>query len=149
MSGLPRVRRRPPTSWWRSRSCVSFAWQSNWRQGMFNTCDEPGVAREVMTYSAAPEPTSQLRGFVPQRGKLTGIDVSTLRQGTQVVVDTQNSCYRLVMRDGCVGDALVEGGGHFPRETTARIEGSTLEGSLLKIGWIGVGLFLELSFGDK
>jgi hypothetical protein len=68
---------------------------------------------------------------------------------SEVVVDTRNSRYRLVMLDGSVGDALVEGGRYFPQETTARIEGSTLGGSLLKIGWIGLGLFLVLSIDGK
>jgi hypothetical protein len=89
---------------------------------MFNSCEESGAA---------------------------GIDVGSLPPGTEVTVDTCHSRYRLVILDGSAGDALVKGGLHFPQETTARIEGSTLGGSLLKIGWIGVGLFLELSLRDK
>ena len=83
------------------------------------------------------------------RGRLTGIDIRFLPQGTEVVVDTRNSRYRLVVVDGIVRDARVEGGRHFPQETTARIEGSSLPGSLLKIGWIGLGLPLEVSLGYR
>ena len=53
------------------------------------------------------------------------------------------------MLDGSGRNALVEGGPYFPQETTALVEGSTLGGSLLKVGWIGLGLFLELSFCGK
>ena len=66
-----------------------------------------------------------------------------------MVVVTRNSRYHLVMLDGIVREALVEGGRHFPQEITARIEGSSLPGSLLKIGWIGLGLPLELSDGYR
>jgi hypothetical protein len=42
-------------------------------------------------------------------------------------------------------DALVQGGRHFQEATTARIDGCTLGGSLMKLGWIAVGCCLELS----
>ena len=57
--------------------------------------------------------------------------------------------YRFVMLDESGRNALVEGGPYFPRPSAARVEGSTLGGSLLKVGWIGLGLFVELSFGGK
>jgi hypothetical protein len=86
---------------------------------------------------------------VARQDGLAGIDVGSLPSGTEVVVDTRNSRYRLVILDGCGGNALVKGGRYFPQETAARIEGSTLGGSPLKIGWVGRGLFLELSVGGK
>jgi hypothetical protein len=78
-----------------------------------------------------------------------GIDVGSLLPGTEMIVDTRNSRYRLVILEGTVGAAQVMGGRYFPQETTARIEGSTLRGSPLKIGWVGRGLCLELSAGGK
>jgi hypothetical protein len=116
---------------------------------MFNSCDGSGAANERTTYKDEPEPGYQLGGIVRQGGKLTGIDIGSFPPGTEVTVDTCHSRYRFVIVVGSAGDALVEGGRYFPQETTARIEGSTLGGSLLKIGWIGLGLFLELSFRDK
>ena len=103
---------------------------------MFNSFDESGAANEGIAYHDEPEPASQLGAFARQGG-LTGIDVGALPPGTEVTVDTSHSRYRLVILDGSVGDALVEGGRHFPQETTARIDGSTVGGSLLKTGWIG------------
>src|SRR5688572_2789090 len=108
-------------------------------EGMFSSSDEPGVAKEAITYHGDPEPVSQVRDFAPRSGLVSGIDISALPQGTEVVVDTCNSRYRLVILDGWSGDALVEGGPYFPKETAARINGSTLGGSLLKIRWICVG----------
>ena len=116
---------------------------------MFNLCDEPGAANEVVTYRDGPGPASQPADFGRQRDRVTGIDLHSLPAGTAVVVDTRHSRDRFVMRDGNGLNALVEGGHYFPQETIARVEGSTLGGSLLTIGWIGLGLFVELSFGGK
>src|SRR5688500_6689474 len=102
---------------------------------MFSSSDEPGVAREAITYHGEPQPASQLMGFAPQSGRVSGVDISALPQGTELVVDTRNSRYRLVIVDGEGRNALVEGGRYFPQETTARIAGSTAGGSRLKIGW--------------
>ena len=46
-------------------------------------------------------------------------------------------------------NVLVQGGCYFPQETAARIDGCALGGSVLKLGWIGLGLFLEISTCGK
>jgi hypothetical protein len=79
----------------------------------------------------------------------SGVDLRSLPDGTNVVVETCNSRYRVVMREGDGFNAVVQGGRYFRQATEARIEGSTLGGALLKIGWIGIGLFLELSVRGK
>jgi hypothetical protein len=43
----------------------------------------------------------------------------------------------------------VTGGRLFPESTEVRLEGSTAGGSVLKIGWIGTGLRLEMSMGRQ
>ena len=116
---------------------------------MFNSCDEPGVVSAVVTDGDQPEPATQSANFAPQSRRVTGVDVRSLQPGTEVVVDTRNSHYRFVTLDGSGCNALVQGGRYFVQEATARIEGSTVGGSLLKIGWIGLGLFLELSYCGK
>jgi hypothetical protein len=65
-----------------------------------------------------------------------------------MVVGTRNSRHRFVMLDAGGRNALVQGP-YFPQETTVRIEGSALGGSLLRIGWIGLDLSLELSCGGN
>jgi len=116
---------------------------------MFNVYGEPGAANEVVTYGDRPEPVSESADRARRSDGITGIDLRSLPAGTAVVVDTRHSRYRFVMLDGNGLNALVDGGHYFPQETIARVEGSTLGGSLLKIGWIGLGLFVELSFGGK
>ncbi len=113
---------------------------------MFMSSDEAGAARRAITsgdwFEAASPIARQPRGLVP------GIDVRRLPEGTVLVVDTHNSRYRIVMT-GRGSQATIRGGPYFQEETDVRIEGSALAGSLLKVGWIAVGLFMEVTSDDK
>lgn len=80
---------------------------------------------------------------------VTGVDVRTLAAGTRVTMDTVNSRYSFVVLDSGGRRALVHGGRYFDGEGEARIEGSTLGGTLLWVGWIAEGLCLELSVQGK
>ena len=40
-------------------------------------------------------------------------------------------------------EVLVEGGTHFPERTRAFLNGSSVKGRPLKVGWVGLGLHLE------
>lgn len=84
-----------------------------------------------------------------QTSNVTGIDVRTLPAGTEVTMDTANSHYRFVILDEGGRRALVHGGRYFDGGAEARIEGSTLGGTLLWVGWIARGLCLELSVEGK
>jgi hypothetical protein len=53
------------------------------------------------------------------------------------------------MLDGSGSDALLQGDDSFRQETKVRINGSTLGGSVLRIGWIVWGLSLEISVGGQ
>ena len=128
---------------------VSFALQSPRETDMFNSSDEAGVASDALPYSDHAGPTFPPPDLTRASGIVTGVDVRSLPAGAEVVVDTCHSRYRFVMLDGSGRSALVQGGPYFPQETAAQVEGCTLGGSLLKVGWIGLGLFVELSFGGK
>jgi hypothetical protein len=60
-----------------------------------------------------------------------------------------NSQYHVTVLNGARGQVLVEGGHHFPEATPAVLQGSTAGASLLKAGWIGVGLHVELRVGPR
>lgn len=90
-----------------------------------------------------------LDGFARQPGCTEGIAIESLEAGTVLTVHTRHSRYRVVVLDGARQRALVAGGSVFPERTAVRIEGATAGGSALKIGWIGVGLRLELSMGRR
>ena len=76
------------------------------------------------------------------------VDFRSLPSGAELVVETCNSCYRVVMLDQG-RNVLVQGGRYFRQKTEARLEGSALGGGLLKAGWIVSGLCMEVSHLGK
>jgi hypothetical protein len=74
---------------------------------------------------------------------VTALAVDRLQPGTVIVVDTQNSRYRLVilLEPRAV---LVTGGSMFPEPTVVRFVGSSVGASGLKDGWILVGSQVEM-----
>src|SRR5688572_3471147 len=90
-----------------------------------------------------------LDGFAFEPGCVEGVALHSLETGTVLKVITRHSQYRLVVLDPARQSVLVTGGRMFPESTEARCEGATAGGSVLKAGWIGVGLRLELSIGRQ
>jgi len=87
--------------------------------------------------------------FSVEAGDEDGIAIQSLEPGTTLIVQTRNSEYRVVVLDGTDLDVIVMGGQLFQDATRVRLGGATAGGSLLKIGWIGVGLRVELSVGGR
>ena len=116
---------------------------------MFNTDGQCSVTKLASREPDHSECALLPFGFGSLTRSVNGIDVRTLPAGTQVSMDTVNSHYRFVILDDGGRRALVHGGRYFDGEAEARIEGSTLGGTLLRIGWIGEGLCLELSVQGK
>ncbi|MBI4886766.1 MAG: hypothetical protein HY824_06715, partial [Acidobacteria bacterium] len=79
-----------------------------------------------------------LDGFAAAFEGVEGVSLRDLEPLTTLLVRTRNSLYRLVIsRQTAV---FVQGGAFFPEMTDARLDGASLGGSFLKMGWIGVGL---------
>ena len=75
-----------------------------------------------------------------------GIDLQTFDPGTALVVETHRSRYRLVV----LWDSpfvLMKGGAMFPDDTVVRLDGAVV-GSALRVGWIVVGLRMEMRVGS-
>jgi hypothetical protein len=113
---------------------------------MFNSTEESGRENDAIAHGNQPQPDARVADSLAPG---TGIELRSLPPGTALLVDTRNSRYRLLMLDGDGRKALVQGGRYFCQEAEAQIGGSTLGGSLLKVGWIYVGLCLELTVGGK
>lgn len=75
-----------------------------------------------------------------------GLDIQMLRPGTVVVVETENSHYRLVVLLASI--VVVQGGTIFPDGTVVRLAGATTAGSTIKPGWIVIGWHIELGLGS-
>jgi hypothetical protein len=90
-----------------------------------------------------------LAGFSVEAGGDEGIAIQLLEPGTTLIVQTRNSEYRVVVLDGTDREVIVTGGQLFQDATRVRLDGATAGGSLLKIGWIGVGLRVEMSLAGR
>lgn len=104
---------------------------------------EPCMNNEVI----ALPPCRTLAGFAVEPGCEDGLAIESLEPGTTLIVKTHNSQYRLIVLDGANHLLLVEGGAMFPKAVPAALQGACAGGSLVKTGWIGVGLRMEL-FAD-
>jgi hypothetical protein len=87
--------------------------------------------------------------FARQAGCIEGLSLSVLAPGTIVSVNTRHSHYRMLVIDPRNGRALVTSASWFTEPTEVRLEGATAGGSVLKTGWIGIGLKLEMSVGRQ
>jgi hypothetical protein len=76
-----------------------------------------------------------------------GVDLTDLRPLTKLLVWTTHSLYELIMGED--GGLYVEGGTFFPGRTAAEFVGARLGRYSLKVGWIWVGLPMEIAVGDR
>src|SRR5688500_4411370 len=72
-----------------------------------------------------------------------GINLRTLAPNDTISVRTLNSDYRIVLLDPETGRALVEGP-RFTKPVEWDVIGSTFDRSTLQIGWLAVGLRIEM-----
>jgi hypothetical protein len=88
-----------------------------------------------------PTQAATLDGFAAATSG-PGVVLRQLEPLTELLVQTRNTCYRIVVsRDA---DIVIQGGSFFPDPTHAHVAGASLGGNLLKVGWIGVGLRMEI-----
>jgi hypothetical protein len=107
---------------------------------------------ELIAAHEQPDAASRALGLVDVSSEgdiITGIDLRSLPPGTTLTIDTRNSRYHLTKLEGSGGHVMVQGGSFLSERTKARVDGSTAGGSLIKIGWIGMGLHLEISVGRR
>ena len=79
----------------------------------------------------------------------TGLQTEDLPEQEFLTVETENSRYELTILCGRTGDVLVRGGQFFPYTTAARLAGSSLGGSLLKLRGIYIGFRMELHAQER
>jgi hypothetical protein len=73
-----------------------------------------------------------------------GVQVDELAALERLIVRTENSTYEIVLLSPTAANVLVRGGAFFPVFTPARLAGSSLGGSFLKLRSIHVGFRMEL-----
>ena len=91
---------------------------------------------------------------VPASGVLSAWSAHDWRDGVHVddlialeclIVKTENSTYEIVLMSPDTAQVLVRGGAFFPVFTQARLAGSSLGGSFLKLRSVHVGFRMEFS----
>ena len=107
-----------------------------------------------MTRSAIVQAPAVERVPIPASGVLSAWSAHDWRGGIHVddlialeclVVKTENSTYEIILLSPDTAHILVRGGAFFPVFTQARLAGSSLGGSFLKLRSVHVGFRLELS----
>jgi hypothetical protein len=73
-----------------------------------------------------------------------GLQLECLQDMESLAVQTRNSTYEITILSPATGDVLVRGGRFFPVFTQARLAGSSLSGSFLKLRGIYVGFSMEI-----
>jgi hypothetical protein len=107
------------------------------------TPSSPGIHHAPDTTTSVVVPrAATIEGFVAASSASDGLSLRDLEPLTTLHVRTCNSHYRIVISHQTA--IYVQGGRFFPESTGARLEGSSFGGSLLKMGWIGVGLCMEI-----
>lgn len=76
-----------------------------------------------------------------------GLNMSLLSPKTKLFVETKNSFYEFVVVEAkkvtVFGGTLKDGGIRYPQPASAIFYGSTWGGSMIKVDWLGVGMYME------
>ena len=88
-----------------------------------------------------------LDGFATQAADARGLDLRDVEPLSTITIRTRNSVYRIMVTHAT--SVVIQGGHFFPDPVCARVNGSGFGGSLLKVGWIGIGLRVEIFAGDQ
>jgi hypothetical protein len=78
-----------------------------------------------------------------------GVQLETMQDMETLTVRTENSTYEITVISGRTGEILIRGGRFFPEFTPARLAGSSLGGSFLKLRGVYVGFSLEIHFEKR
>jgi hypothetical protein len=100
-----------------------------------------GTEDSGTSYAVARRP---LEAFARVCDGRSGVAIDSLDVGSELVVRTGASDYRLLVLDPRRQRVLVEGGRFLPEPVEGVLQGASGVGSLVKNGWISVGLRLEL-----
>src|SRR5438552_7142079 len=73
-----------------------------------------------------------------------GIQLTSLKDLTEIRIQTRHSVYEIIVIDHQSGEILIRGGKFFAERTAAHLAGSSRRGSFLKAGALHVGLNMEI-----
>lgn len=100
------------------------------------------IAAETGNSDRNKDVHQDIRKLIEEQEDKDGIDLSRLSIGTMLKVQTRNTLYTIEILGN--DKFLIEGGRYFPEPYETFINGSTWGGSMLKLNWIGIDMFMEL-----
>ena len=106
-----------------------------------STIVDPGASVTV--------PSSGLLSAWSARDWSDGIHVGDVSPLERIIVRTANSLYEVVVLAPATGTILVRGGAFFPVFMPARLAGSSLGGSFLKLRSVHVGFAIEFAVDKR
>jgi len=77
--------------------------------------------------------------------KVEGVLLEKLKPCDLIHARTHNNDYEIFLLEPESGRALVRGGKYFAEPMEAIVSGSNFGGSMLKLGWLGIGFRMEFS----
>ncbi len=92
---------------------------------------------------------NSLNDLVEIHQSLEGVTLQTLAPGSTVHARTRHNDYHIFLLDPESGRAVVQGGRFFVEPTEATVVGATFGGCMIKLGWIGIGLRLEINLDGR
>src|ERR1051326_1074122 len=98
-----------------------------------------GIARTPATTAGG-----SLQQFADAAAASDGLSVAALAPIAELEVRTRNTTYRITTLGSDDGRILIQGGRYFPVQCEVRLNGGTLGGRLLKVGWGGGGVLLGI-----
>ena len=90
-----------------------------------------------------------LEGLTEISDGLEGVALTALGVWDIIHAQTYNSDYEIFLLDPATGRAMVRGGKYFAVPTEATVNGSTFGGCMIKMGWVGIGLRMEIQAGGR
>jgi hypothetical protein len=81
--------------------------------------------------------------------ELEGVMLGSLEAYDTIYAQTCNSNYKIFLLDPNSGRALVQGGKYLTEPVEATVSGSTFGGCMLKMGWLGIGLRIEININGQ
>ena len=94
-------------------------------------------------------PSSGMLSSWSARDWSDGIHVGDVSPLERIIVRTANSLYEVVVLSPATGNILVRGGAFFPVFMPARLAGSSLGGSFLKLRSVHVGFAIEFAVDQR
>src|SRR3984893_17615753 len=104
---------------------------------------EPAIRPARRTSPPLPRHCT-LDGVVKHIANTDGIRVHDIEPLATLLARTENSVYRIIPLEASSSRILIHGGRFFAEPTEVRFTGSGLGGSFLKLGWVGLGLRMEI-----